>query len=111
MIITQISAFKKAVGLFPKSILLPFEKKYISSLAEKEMPTTKKAEVVAPAFLIGRGSQTRTDTGKAHKILSLARLPVPPYPHQISALIIYLVAAVNSFFMIIVIFLIVFSKF
>lgn len=54
MIITQISAFKKAVGLFPKSILLPFEKKYISSLAEKEMPTTKKAEVVAPAFLIGR---------------------------------------------------------
>ena len=54
MIITQISAFKKAVGLFPKSILLPFEKKYISSLAEKEMPTTKKAEVVAPAFnLVG----------------------------------------------------------
>lgn len=50
MIITQISAFKKAVGLFPKSILLPFEKKYISSLAEKEMPTTKKLKLLLQLF-------------------------------------------------------------
>ena len=35
-----------------------------------------------PELLIGRGSQTWTDTPRGNKILSLARLPVPPYPHQ-----------------------------
>lgn len=34
----------------------------------------------------------------AHQILSLARLPIPPYPHKLWELIQYLIALVNSFF-------------
>lgn len=29
----------------------------------------------------GAGGRTRTDTGDAHKILSLARLPISPHRH------------------------------
>ena len=31
----------------------------------------------------GTSSRTRTGTSKGHKILSLGRLPIPPYSHKI----------------------------
>lgn len=49
-------------------------------------------------FRSGRDGETRTHTIRDHKILSLARLPVPPHPQKTRALIIYLFEIVNIFF-------------
>ena len=50
----------------------------------------KKPWNLSKVFRFGRDGETRTHTSGGNKILSLARLPVPPHPHKLKALIIYL---------------------
>ena len=50
---------------------------------EQSLKNKGVAKIFATPLQFGRGGRTRTDTTCGHKILSLARLPVPPHPHHL----------------------------